>query len=221
MTQFELLTFDCYGTLIDWESGMKTALRTLIDKRKLSLDVAKLPERYIEIELKLEQERYRKYREILTVGVRRLFNELGIKLTPNEARIFSNSIVRWPPFKETKQVLEQLKKRYRLVILSNVDEDIIQKSAKLIGVKFDGFVTAEQTRSYKPNHGHWKRMLEVFKVPKDRVLHVAASYVHDIVPAQELGFTTVWINRRNESLKGKTKPDYEFANLRPLVQLLM
>ena len=221
MTQFELLTFDCYGTLIDWELGMRNALKMLAQKKNLSLDMEKIPERYIEIELKVEQEKYRKYREVLTIGVRKLFNELGIELTVDEERIFADNIPTWPPFAETKEVLEQLKKKYKLVILSNIDEDIIRQSAKLIDVNFDGFVTAEQTKSYKPNHGHWNRMLEVFKIPKEKVLHIAASYIHDIVPAKELGFAAVWINRKNESIKGDIKPDHEFKDLNPLIKLLM
>ena len=220
MNRFELLTFDCYGTLIDWDLGMRDALEKFSKKRNLSLDLEKFAERYIQIELEVEQEKYRRYREVLVIGVRKLFTELGIVLAPDEESMFADTIAKWPPFAETKPVLEQLRKKYKLVILSNIDEDIIRQSAKLIGVKFDGFVTAEQTKSYKPNHGHWKRMLETFKIPKENVLHIAASYVHDIVPAKELGFKTVWINRKSEPIQGTAKPDYEFKDLKPLVELL-
>jgi 2-haloacid dehalogenase len=221
MSQFELLTFDCYGTLIDWELGMKNALKMLVKKKNLSISIENLPKRYIQIELGVEQERYRKYREVLTISVRRLFNELGIELTSDEEKIFVDTIPTWPPFKETKQVLEQLKKKYKLAILSNIDEDIIQQSIKLIGVKFDGVITAEQVKSYKPNFEHWKRMIKNFGLPKDKVLHIAASYIHDIVPAKELDFKTVWVNRKNESIEGSIKPDYEFSNLTPLLRVLL
>lgn len=220
MSKFSLITFDCYGTLIDWEQGMKNALEELVKKRNLSLDIEPLPDRYVGVELEIEQKGYRKYKEILTLGVRRLFEEKGIKLDSQEEGIFADTITKWPPFDETTQVLRKLKERYKLAILSNIDEDLIQGLIKLIGVEFDGVITAEQVKSYKPSHGHWIRMMEVFQIPKENVLHVAASYVHDIVPAKELGFQTAWINRKNEKPKGNTKPDFEFRDLRPLAGLL-
>jgi len=220
MPRFSLITFDCYGTLIDWESGMKNALRNLTKRRNISFDIESLPERYIEIELEIEKEGYRKYKEVLGLGVRRLFEEKGIMLSSEEEKIFADSINTWPPFNETTEVLRKIKEKYKLAILSNIDEDLIKHSIKLIGVEFDGVITAEQVKSYKPSHGHWKRMMDVFKIPKENVLHVAASYVHDIVPAKELGFQAAWINRKDEKLKGSIKPDYEFRDLRPLVNFL-
>ena len=220
MPRFSLITFDCYGTLIDWESGMKNALRNLTKRRNISFDIESLPERYIEIELEIEKEGYRKYKEVLGLGVRRLFEEKGIMLSSEEEKIFADSINTWPPFNETTEVLRKIKGKYKLAILSNIDEDLIKHSIKLIGVEFDGVITAEQVKSYKPSHGHWKRMMDVFKIPKENVLHVAASYVHDIVPAKELGFRVAWINRKDEKLKGSIKPDYEFRDLRPLVSLV-
>ena len=216
MPPFSLLTFDCYGTLIDWESGMKNTLRNLAKKRNLSFDIESLPQRYIEIELEIEHQGYRKYREVLELGVRRLFEEKGIILSSEEEKIFANSITTWPPFIETTAVLKKLKEKYKIAILSNIDEDLIKHSIKVIGVEFDGVITAEQVKSYKPSHAHWKRMMEVFNIPKGNVLHVAASYVHDIVPAKELGFRAAWINRKNERPKGNIKPDYEFRDLSSL-----
>ena len=199
---------------------MKNALKNLAKKRNLSIDIEFLPRRYIEIELEIEKEGYRKYREVLELGVRRLFEEKGIILSSEEEKIFADSITTWPPFNETTEVLKKLKEKYKLAILSNIDEDLIKSSINLIGVEFDGVITAKQVKSYKPSHGHWKRMMDVFKIPKENVLHVAASYVHDIVPAKELGFRVAWINRKNEIPKGSIKPDYEFRDLRPLINLL-
>jgi len=199
---------------------MKNALRNLTKRRNISFDIESLPERYIEIELEIEKEGYRKYKEVLGLGVRRLFEEKGIMLSSEEEKIFADSINTWPPFNETTEVLRKIKEKYKLAILSNIDEDLIKHSIKLIGVEFDGVITAEQVKSYKPSHGHWKRMMDVFKIPKENVLHVAASYVHDIVPAKELGFQAVWINRKDKKVKGNITPDYEFRDLRPLVNLL-
>jgi 2-haloacid dehalogenase len=221
MSGFSLITFDCYGTLIDWESGMKRALSGLLMRRNLSLDVESLTERYIEIELGIEREGYRRYNEVLMLGVRRLFEERGIGLTPQEERIFADTIIAWPPFEETTEVLKRLKEKYRLAILSNIDDDIIRRSIDLMDVEFYAVITAEGVRSYKPSYGHWRRLIEVFNLPNNKeILHVAASYVHDIVPAKELGFRTAWINRKNEKPRGDIRPDYEFRDLRPLVDLL-
>ncbi|HEY7535330.1 MAG TPA: HAD family hydrolase, partial [Thermodesulfobacteriota bacterium] len=165
MAQIKLVTFDCYGTLIDWESGMKNALRNLAENRNLSFDIEPLTEKYIEIELKVEHEGYRRYREVLEIGLRRLFEEKGIELNHEEEKIFANSITTWLPFEETTEILRKLKERHKLAILSNIDEDLIQHSIKLIGVEFDGVITAEEVKSYKPSHGHWKKMIGVFKIP--------------------------------------------------------
>jgi 2-haloacid dehalogenase len=219
MPQFHLITFDCYGTLIDWELGMKNALKGLVECRELSLDIGSMPQRYIEIEIEIEREDYRKYKDVLALGVRRLFEEKGIDLTSHEEKIFADTIKKWPPFAETAEVLRRLKEKHKLAILSNIDDDLIQDSIKLIDVDFDGVITAEMVKSYKPSHGHWKNMIEFFKLPKENVLHVAASYEHDGVPAKELGFTVAWINRKNEKARC-IKPDYEFRDLRPLVNLL-
>lgn len=219
MPPFHLITFDCYGTLIDWELGMKNALKSLVESRGLSFDIESMPRRYIEIEIEIEREGYRKYKDVLTLGVRRLFEEKGVKLTSHEEKIFVDTIAKWPPFEETTEVLKKLEEKRKLAILSNIDDDLIQHSIKLIGVDFDRVITAERVKSYKPLHGHWKDMMAVFKLPKENVLHVAASYRHDIIPAKELGFTVAWINRRNEEARG-VKPDYEFRDLRPLVNLL-
>ncbi len=151
MTQFSLITFDCYGTLIDWESGIKKAFGNLAGKRNLSFDIDYLPQRYIEIELEIENEGYRKYKEILALGVRKLLEERRIKLPPEEEKIFADTITTWLPFEETTEVLRKLKEKYKLAILSNIDEDLIQCSIKLIGVEFDAVITAEEIKSYKPS----------------------------------------------------------------------
>ncbi len=189
MSEFELISFDCYGTLIDWELGMKNALRELAEKKNISINIEKAPERYIKIELEVEKERYRKYRDVLTISLKKLLKE--IELTPEEERLFVSTLPKWPPFTETREVLRELKgRKYKLVILSNIDEDMIKKSIDLIGITFDSVITAEQTRSYKPSHKHWERMLEIFNLSKNKILHVAASYVHDIIPAHKLGIKT-------------------------------
>ena len=213
---YEMISFDCYGTLIDWELGMKNALRELAEKKNISIDIEKAPENYIEIELEVEKERYRKYSEILTISLKRLLKD--VELSPEEEKIFVNTLPKWSPFPETREVLRELKDRgYKLAILSNIDEDMIKKSIDLIGIEFDCVITAEQTRSYKPSHKHWERLVEIFNLSKNKILHVAASYIHDIIPAHELGIKTAWINRNKEK---RERIDYEFSNLKPLTEIL-
>jgi 2-haloacid dehalogenase len=216
MPEFELISFDCYGTLINWELGMKNALRKLAEKKNISINIEKAPERYIKIELEVEKEKYRKYRDILTISLKKLLKE--VELTLEEEKIFVRTLPKWPPFPETREVLSELKERgYKLAILSNIDENMIKKSTDLIDIEFDCVVTAEQTHSYKPSYKHWKYMLGLFKIPKKKILHVAASYVHDIIPAHELGIKTAWINRNKEK---REKIGYEFDNLKPLTEIL-
>ncbi|MFQ5933571.1 MAG: haloacid dehalogenase type II [Dehalococcoidia bacterium] len=221
MPRYEVVSFDCYGTLIDWEKGMREALAALLNKKGLPLSIEALHNAYGEAELETEQGAYRSYKEVLETGVREAFRREGIELTDDEGRIFVDTIPSWPKFPETTEVLAQLKaKGYKLVILSNVDDDLIQGSVLTIGIDFDGVITAEQVRSYKPSPGHWDRMLKQFSVSKERVLHVGASYTHDITPGKELGFTVAWINRTGEASGGDARSDHQFPDLRGLLDIL-
>jgi len=217
---FAWIAFDCYGTLIDWEEGMARALRRLAAAHGLSLDPDALPQRYIRIELALEQERYRPYRDVLVLGARRLLEEQGIALEPGWDRLFLESLPRWPPFPEVPRALRVLKARYRLAVLSNVDDDLIRHSLESLGVAFDAVITAEQVRSYKPAPGHWERLLAVAGVPRTSVLHVAASLVHDVAPAKALGFPVAWINRKGEGPGDSPRPDWIFPDLKSLAAFL-
>ena len=220
MPSYEIVSFDCYGTLIDWEQGMRDALAGLLRTKGLSLSLDALLERYGVIELDTEQGAYRKYREVLATGVKQAFQAYGVKLTEAESEIFADTLPLWPAFPETKEVLAELKKRgCKLVILSNNDNDLIRGSVYLMGIDFDGVITSEAVRSYKPSANHWNRMLDRFNVAKGDVLHVGASYVHDVAPSKGLGFTVAWINRKGEARVGAARPDYEFPDLRPLLAI--
>ena len=189
MPPYDVITFDCYGTLIDWEQGMREALAGLVRSKGLSLGVDELRVAYGRFERELEHGPYRRYREVLQRGLQQAFGEHGIELTPSESAVFAKSLASWPKFPDTTEVLGQLKARgYKLVILSNVDDDLIQESLRVLELEFDGVITAEQVGSYKPSHNHWHRLLETFDVPKERVLHVAQSYTHDIEPAKAQGY---------------------------------
>ena len=221
MAGVELLSFDCYGTLIDWEQGMVRALEGIKEKYGISESLEKLAERYVEIELQVEQEKYRRYSEVMEIALSRLLREKGITPEPDDEKLFVKTLPTWPPFPETRETLKTLKRKgYKLSILSNIDNDLISHSIQLIGVDFDLVITAEKSMSYKPSPKHWELLLKESGVEKDRILHVAASLVHDIRPAKQLGFKTAWINRKNEPTPSDVKPDYIFPDLKPLATIL-
>ncbi len=215
------ITFDCYGTLIDWEGGIRDAIKKLVDKNGFNLNLEGISDKYIKAELEVEAEQYRKYHEVLQLSSKKLLKSEGFEISDEDSLEFANSIYSWQPFLETHDVLATLKQKgYKLVILSNIDNQIIQNSVKLIGIEFDGVVTAEEVGSYKPDYGHWEEMLKRFNAQKEEVIHVAASYVHDIIPAKEQGFDAVWINRNSEQPTREIRPDLEFNDLRPLPESL-
>lgn len=211
------ITFDCYGTLIDWEGEIREDLRKLAEKNGFDLDLTNISDKYIKAELEIEAEQYRKYHEVLQLSAKKLLKQLGFDISDEDTLEFTDSIYNWQPFPETHDILAELKRRgYKLIILSNIDNEIIKKSIGLMGIDFDGVVTAEEVGSYKPAHGHWKEMLKRFNAQKEEVLHVAASYIHDIIPAKEQRFDAIWISRNNEQPTREIKPDLEFKDLRPL-----
>ena len=216
----KVLTFDCYGTLIDWEGGMRASLESVVQRTGLPAPWETLTAKYIEVEMDVEAEPYRPYREVLQIALRRTFESYGFEINEQEQQAFVDSIRSWPPFAETQTVLESLiRKGKQLAILSNIDNDIIRESVQHIGVPFDWIISAEDVNSYKPAHGHWTRFLEISGVPKERILHVGASALHDIRPAKEIGFRSVWVNRTNEP-SNLCEPDSMLSDLRKLPELV-
>jgi 2-haloacid dehalogenase len=216
-TNIKYLTFDCYGTLIDWEGGIKDAVKRITDKNSFNINLDGISDEYIKVELQVEAEQYRKYHEVLQLSAKRLFQREGFDISDKDALEFADSIFSWQPFPETHDTLALLKDRgYKLVILSNIDNDTIKRSIQLMRIDFDGVITAEEVGSYKPAYGHWQEMLKRFSTQKADILHVAASYIHDIIPAKEQGFNAIWINRNNEQPTRQIKPDLEFRDLSPI-----
>ncbi len=226
LSRFEVLTFDCYGTLIDWELGILSTLQPLLRRYDKQLCDEKVLSIYARLEQRAEDGDYRPYHEILQQVVQDFGTELGFTPTATETKCLSRSIIDWPPFPDTVQGLKRLKERYRLGILSNIDEDLFKGTSRHLGVSFDWVITAEQVRSYKPNEGHFIRALETFGLPKERILHVAQSLFHDIAPAKRLGLSTVWVNRRHgKTGSGATPParsisDLEVPDLETFVRMV-
>ena len=208
-------TFDCYGTLIDWNAGIAGVLERLWGVEQ----APDLLARYHELEPKVQAEQYRSYAEVLTLTLERLAQELGYGIPEGETGLLVQSLPEWPAFDEVPNSLAELRRRgWNLAILSNSDRDLIAASEKRLRVPFDLTIVAEDVRSYKPAHAHWERFYEATTADRDRHVHVAQSHFHDIVPANELGLTSVWINRLGE--QGEPAPTKEIPDLSSLPDVL-
>jgi 2-haloacid dehalogenase len=194
-SRFEILTFDCYGTLINWEAGILSALHQILSAHGKKMDDARLLKLYGDFEQLSEQGTFHSYREVLQSVVRRFGAELRFTPTAEEARSLPDSLASWRPWPDTVAALRQLKTRFRLAILSNVDDDLFAATRPQLGVEFDEVITAQQAQAYKPSLKLFQLALNRVNAPAHRVLHVGQSLYHDVIPAQALGLATVWVNR--------------------------
>ena len=177
-------TFDCYGTLIDWNLGIRTQLERIFGVEQ----APRLLERYHELEPELESEPFRSYHEVLTLALERLAQDEQIQIPEGEAGALAHSLPDWPPFPEVPGALAELRERgWRLAILSNTDRDLIAASQRRLEVPIDLAIVAEDVRSYKPGHAHWEHFFEATTADRERHVHVAASLFHDIAPGPRAG----------------------------------
>lgn len=203
LQDFTTLTFDCYGTLIDWESGMVQALEPLTARVARALSRDEILEAHARHES--SQQAWtpaKRYSELLAVVYKRLAEEWQVAVTWEECRAYGNSVGDWPAFPDTVEALQYLEQHYKLVILSNVDNESFGRSNTRLGVAFDAIYTAEDIGSYKPSPRNFDYMLDKLKtlgVEKGQILHTAESLFHDHVPANQAGLTSCWIHRRHES----------------------
>lgn len=223
--RYEALTFDCYGTLIDWEAGILEALDELLAGTSLHPTSAELLECFGRFEPAAEHGAFRPYREVLMDVARRFGDAFGVRVDDDSAERFALSVRDWPPFPDSVEALAELAALYRLAIVSNVDDDLFAGSAGQLGVDFAEVVTAQQVHSYKPGRAHFDEVLSRLELPRDRVLHVAQSLYHDVAPAKELGFSCVWVNRRagrsgaGATPASKAVPDLEVPDLSSLARM--
>ncbi|MGE5111180.1 MAG: haloacid dehalogenase type II [Acidobacteriaceae bacterium] len=224
---YRVLSFDCYGTLINWEAGILSALKPMFSNRGIEVSDDELLEAYGEIEAQLESGPWKAYRQVLRECVAGLGLRFDFPPTASEMDALPSSLGFWPAFPDTVEALRRLKSRYQLVIISNTDDDLFASTAKNLGVAFDHVITAEQCRSYKPSHNNFLRALERAKVPCEQLLHVAQSIYHDVVPTRALGISSVWVNRRKgllgsgATLPAEGRPDLEVTDLKSLADLLL
>ena len=210
---FDALTFDCYGTLIDWEAGILAALATI--PGLAGVDGEMLLDEYANAEAALEAGPYRRYREIAASAMATVARAHGG--APHEDNVvrLGGSVVDWPAFPDSHDALVRLKTRFRLGVLTNCDDDLFAASNARLDVAFDWIVTAQQVGSYKPDERNFAALtarLGADGVPQERILHVAQSLFHDHAPAQRLGFHSVWIDRRHDRPGGGATPP---ADARP------
>jgi 2-haloacid dehalogenase len=192
----EVLTFDCYGTLIDWEAGIAAALGAVTRAHGVAVPDEDLLTTYAGHEAALEGGPYLQYREVLARGCRGVCSDLAIEPTDDEVDAFAGSVGEWPAFPDSAVSLEALTSRFKLGVITNCDDDLFAASNRRLGITFDWIITAQQAGSYKPSHRNFELAFERIGRPRDRILHVAQSLFHDHVPAKELGLRSVWINRR-------------------------
>jgi len=195
--RFEVLTFDCYGTLIDWEAGIAAGVRRVLDPRGVAVDEEDILERYARHEAAAEAGPYAPYRAVLARALRGVCAELGVEPTEAEAAAFGGSVGEWPAFPDSPAALARLARRYRLAVITNCDDELFAASSRRLGVVFEWVVTAQQVEAYKPSERPFEVAFERIGVSRERILHVAQSLFHDHVPAKRLGLATAWIDRRH------------------------
>jgi 2-haloacid dehalogenase len=226
-SRFTTISFDCYGTLIDWESGILPILRTVLASHGQSLPDAAILELYGEFEAEAESGPYQSYRDVLQSVVRAFADRFHFQASSAEIGSLHESVRAWPTFPDTVPALRELRKRYKLVVISNIDADLFGETRKHLDVELDGVITAEQARSYKPSLNNFQMALRTLAISPDQLLHAAQSVYHDMVPARSLGISTVWVNRKSArpgigAVRASAgRPDLEVPDLASLAAAVM
>ena len=216
---YDVVTFDCYGTLIDWERGIAEAFIAAAGREAPRVTQESVVAAYLAVEPEVQQADYRRYREVLAETARHVAPRLGWRLPPERAGFLAESLPQWPPFPDTNPALARLTAAgYRLAILSNIDDDLLAASRRHFTVPFEFWITAEQVRAYKPAAPHFEHARR--RIGGARWLHAAQSYFHDVTPARAHGVPVAWINRGGASRSGAAVPDREFRTLTDLADWL-
>ncbi len=222
--RFEWVSFDCYGTLVDWESGISAAVDDVLKSHGVHRSRAEILALFAEWEPRVQNSQdFLEYRGVLRLTMAAIGTELGFRCTVSDLDRLADTLPAWPVFADVTDALQALKARYRLAVISNVDDDLFAGTARALNVDFDAVVTAEQARSYKPNLHNFDVASRRMAVGKDAWLHVAESLFHDIEPANKLGITCAWVNR--EGRGGATRqtdavPDLVVPNLATLAKIV-
>jgi 2-haloacid dehalogenase len=225
-SNFNVLTFDCYGTLIDWENGILNSLRPVFTRHGLDPSDRDILETYAPIETKHEAGDHLGYKMVLRLVMTEMSLRFAFDATPGELDCLSASLPDWKPFPDTVEALIKLKTRFKLAVISNIDDDLFEASARRLEVPFDWVITAQQAGAYKPSHEVFDYAMKKIGVPREQILHVAQSVYHDIIPARAIGLHSVWVNRRagklgsGATMAASATPDLAVNDLRSLVDLI-
>ncbi|MFZ0808050.1 MAG: haloacid dehalogenase type II [Candidatus Sulfotelmatobacter sp.] len=223
--RFEVLTFDCYGTLIDWETGILSALHRILGAHDKPVDDATVLKLYGDFEQRAESRPFQSYREVLQSVVRQFGKEFSFEPTEQQVLSLPDSLPSWKPWPDTVGVLSRLQSRFRLAVISNVDDDLFAGTRPQLGVVFDEVITAQQAQAYKPSLKIFELALSRIHAPAHRILHVGQSIYHDVIPAQALGLATVWVNRPSKrpgvgAVKAaEARPDLTVSSLAELASV--
>jgi 2-haloacid dehalogenase len=229
-SRFSTISFDCYGTLIDWESGILPALRSILEKHGQNLPDAGILELYGEFEAEAESGEYQNYKQVLRSVVRRFADRFHFQARSAEIDSLHDSLPAWSPFQDSIPALDALQKRYKLAVISNIDDDLFAETRKRLHVEFEAVITAEQVRSYKPSLNNFRVALQTLAIAPGQLLHAGQSRYHDVVPARSLGISSVWVNRKSArpgigavrtvaEADLKAQPDLEVPDLASLAAL--
>jgi 2-haloacid dehalogenase len=223
-SRLEVLTFDCYGTLVDWETGILSVLRGVLSAHGVSLSDAEILRFYGDFEAEAEQGPYREYREVLRSVVRSYGMQFSFAPTAEEVEALPDSLPQWRPWPDTVSALQKLQTRYKLAVISNIDDDLFRLTQRNLPIDFQSVTTAMQARCYKPALDIFRLALGRTGSPSQKVLHVGQSIYHDVLPAKSQGLSTVWVNRPSRRVGvGAVKevggtPDWEVPDLETLTR---
>ncbi len=216
----QFVSFDCYGTLIDWETGVYDAFQKEADRDGFTIDRDALVPRFVEVQREIQRGSYELYAEVLRRSAVRVAKELGWDLESSRSNFLPNSVPSWHPFRETNAQLERLAKKYEIGVLSNIDDKLLGATRRHLRADFDLVVTAQQVRSYKPDPAHFKECARRIEKQKRHWVHIASGYPTDVEPCIQQKIPVIWVNRHGEKVEGGKKPDAEVRSFREAGKLL-
>ena len=214
------ITFDCYGTLVDWETGITNFLTEVLREKGATASIPDVVRVREDIDFEMVQGPYRSYKEILRLSLKETLNRFQVAYNDQDGEKLIQSVPAWPVFRETRPALERLARKCRLAIISNIDKDIIEKTKANIGVAFAMTVTAQEAGAYKPTLSPFQLALKKLDSKAKNILHVSSGFRYDIPPARRLKFKTAWVNRKSEQAPLNERADYEFRNLTELADFV-
>jgi 2-haloacid dehalogenase len=223
-SRFEILTFDCYGTLVNWEEGILRALHRVLEAHGKRPDDSTILSLYGDFEANAEHGDYCCYRDVLAQVVRDFGKKFEFSPSAGECNSIAESLPSWKPWPDTMDALQALRNRFRLAIISNVDDDLFSATRSQLGAAFDHIVTAQEAQAYKPSLKIFQLALRRIGLPPHRILHVGQSIFHDVIPAQSLGLSTVWVNRPSKRAgvgavkAAEGQPDLQVSSLAELAK---